>query len=50
MRHGNLGLGWRKQADKSFRDICKKDGLNDLAADLAYWVLRKFGKNAARPD
>ncbi|MCP4344816.1 MAG: DUF1353 domain-containing protein [Desulfobacterales bacterium] len=50
MRERHLGLGWRKQADKLFRDICKKDGLNPLAADFAYWVLRKFGEFATRPE
>ncbi len=48
MRDRYLGLGWRKQADKLFRDICKEDGLNEWAADFAYCFIRNFGENAAR--
>lgn len=36
--------GWtRKDADQFFRDICKRDGLTDLQAELAYVGLRLFG-------
>lgn len=36
--------GWsRKDADEFFHDICKRDGLADFQADLAYIGLRLFG-------
>lgn len=39
--------GWsRKDADEFFRDICKRDGLPDFRAKIAYWGLRLFGRSS----
>jgi len=36
--------GWtRKEADQLFRDLCKRDGLADFRATIAYLGLQLFG-------
>ena len=40
----------RKTADELFREICKKDGVSSLRANIYYKALRKFGKPAASPE
>ncbi len=41
---------YRREADKIFKDICKKDGVSNLTASIYYKALRKFGKPAASPE
>lgn len=41
---------YRKTADKIFRNICKKDGVSSITANVYYKALRRFGKPAASPE
>ncbi len=40
----------RKTADKIFRNICKKDGVPSITANVYYKALRRFGKPATSPE
>ncbi len=41
---------YRKTADKIFRNICKKDGVSSISANVYYKALRRFGKPATSPE
>ena len=41
---------YRKTADRLFRNICKKDGVPSITANIYYNALRRFGKPAASPE
>ena len=41
---------YRKTADKIFRNICKKDGVSSVTANIYYNALRRFGKPATSPE
>ena len=41
---------YRKTADKIFRNICKKDGVPSISANIYYKALRRFGKPATSPE
>ena len=41
---------YRKTADRIFRNICKKDGVPSITANIYYRALRRFGKPAASPE
>lgn len=50
MREKKIGQGWRRLADRLFKDMSKEDGLPDTAAEIAYWALRTFAGFAAKPE
>jgi hypothetical protein len=51
MRNGELSAhSHRRTADELFRDICKKDGVSSIKANVFYRALRKFGKPATDPE
>ena len=50
MREHGLNRDYRPTADMIMRKFCRKDGMNPIRAWVAWFGVRLFGRDSARPE
>jgi hypothetical protein len=50
MREYGLNRNYRATADMIMRKFCRKDGMNPVSAWTAWFGVRLFGRDSARPE